>query len=71
MVTSNRVEKAIRMLTRNPLLANDRDSTGRTPLHQACRFGFKYIVEILMDYGAKIVVTNLDGKTPLDEAFAY
>ena len=24
-----------------------------------------------MDYGAKIVVTNLDGKTPLDEAFAY
>ena len=42
--------------------------TGQTPLHVAAWWGSPSLVKLLLQWGAKLSVTDNDGKTPLDLA---
>ena len=47
---------------------NIKDLNGITPLHEACYQGNIEIVDILLDNGAKVLVPNGFGSTPLNDA---
>ena len=46
------------------------DARGNTPLHHAASNGLNSVIEILVDYGADLNVTNSGRQTPLDVAEA-
>ena len=48
---------------------NVQDFNGNTPLHYSAQYGFDDITESLLEYTAKVNVTNNIGKTPIDYAF--
>lgn len=55
---------------RNPDSMDNRDHTGRTPLHLAVQCSTPDIVECLVDHGSRIVARLVDGMTALHLAAA-
>jgi len=52
--------------------ANTKSRAGRTPLHEACKYGHVAVAKLLLEqYGAKIEAPDEDGKTPLHLACDY
>lgn len=49
-------------------IANYCSTEGVTPLHEVCDQGRLEIIQLLIDYGAKINVQDSDGDTPLHDA---
>ena len=47
------------------------DQSGNTPLHLACERGHEDIVHLLIDSGANINQTNLEGEVPTHVAVQY
>jgi hypothetical protein len=50
---------------------NEQDDSGNTPLHYACYYGNKDIVEALMVCGADVNITNDDKRTPAQQAIYH
>lgn len=49
-------------------MINARDNFKWTPLHHACHAGQLDVVEYLIDHGAEIDATTMNGGTPLTRA---
>ena len=41
---------------------------GWTPLHEACNYGHKRVVLLLLKHGANVNAKGMDGDTPLHDA---
>ena len=54
-----------RLLT--PLIIDEKDDSGETPLHRALKYPSKELVTLLLDAGARILPDN-NGNTPIDLA---
>lgn len=54
------------LLLENSDKVHDKDASGSTPLHIACKQGNIHIVQLLGEHGADPNAINFDGKTPLD-----
>ena len=67
-VSKNSGECIIWLLDNCPLLLNETDKDGDTPLHCAACFGRLNSLKLLLHGGAKIHVRNNKGKTALQEA---
>ena len=50
---------------------NMKDFSGRTPLHEAARYGCVGTTETLIELGSDVMARNNDGETPLDIAKAF
>mmetsp|Transcript_20377 Transcript_20377/g.29266 ORF Transcript_20377/g.29266 Transcript_20377/m.29266 type:complete len:410 (+) Transcript_20377:89-1318(+) len=50
---------------------NVQDNAGDTALHDAARFAHQDVVEALINANANLLLTNKDGRTPLDVAMEY
>ncbi|KAF4651728.1 hypothetical protein FOZ61_010239, partial [Perkinsus olseni] len=61
-------EPAVRYLIDKRANVNFKDRDGRTPLHEASRYGHAALVELLLDSEADIDATDSAGETPLSQA---
>ncbi|KAF4713714.1 E3 ubiquitin-protein ligase mib1 [Perkinsus olseni] len=61
-------EPAVRYLIDKRANINFKDRDGRTPLHEASRYGHAALVELLLDTKADIDATDSAGETPLSQA---
>jgi len=62
-----KVVKAL-VIRKNDIDLNIKDLNGITPLHEACYQGNSEIVDILLNNGAKVLIPNGFGSTPLNDA---
>jgi ankyrin repeat protein len=67
-VSRGDVGKIKKLLKRQPLLVNDTDTYGWTPLHYASVRRRKDVIELLLAHKATINAEDNDGKTPLQRA---
>jgi ankyrin repeat protein len=58
------------LLTKGKALANVLDSRDWSPLYVAAESGSLETVQILLDHGARIDITNSEGRTPLLHAIS-
>jgi ankyrin repeat protein len=66
VLTMKKQMASISLLIESRARVNEQDpKQGRTPLHEAARFGIPEAVRILVDAGADIEAVNKDGLTPL------
>ena len=71
-VKKNNVSQVLQMLLKNGKLVNELDEAGRIPMHWACENGALSIVEILLDFGSSILLSDyVCQDSPLDLAFKY
>ena len=57
-----------RLLHANGIKIDIKDNHGSTPLHEACEYGSKKIVELLLKKGVQFLEADRDGVTPLHVA---
>ncbi|KAI8956554.1 hypothetical protein F5Y11DRAFT_353549 [Daldinia sp. FL1419] len=55
-----------KFLLLNGAEVNTKDEHGESPLHSACRYGHRELIQLLIDWGADMDCRNLDWKTPQD-----
>lgn len=71
-VKINDIKSVRDMIEYAPQLLNEAvDHIGQTALHWAAKRGYKKLAEMMINKGANMMATDLNGKTPLDTAIAY
>ncbi|MHB9146964.1 MAG: ankyrin repeat domain-containing protein [Candidatus Amoebophilus sp.] len=60
--------ESVHCLVEREFAINSKDDSGDTPLHKAARNGHLEVVEILLEQGANVNVTNIKGLTPYQVA---
>lgn len=53
-----------------PVDLNSQDCDGNSALHHASQAGYDSIIEVLLEYKAKVTIKNNLGKIPLDYAYS-
>lgn len=64
--SQEQMQKEIQSLFKNGLKANGRDQQGNPPLHLAARYGYIYVVDLLLIEGADPKAEDGDGFTTLE-----